>query len=105
MRPPVVKATNVEKETVIPEAGRSEPKKEEELRAQRSERAPAELPMTDYRPSFLRKAARQEARNTVRFSDDTEEEDAPQNEPRWETEHSKSRGNPADKPMILEDIG
>jgi hypothetical protein len=90
---------------VIPEAGRSEPKKRGGIEGPAKRKGPSRIPMTDYRPSFLRKAARQEARNTVRFSDDTEEEDAPQNEPRWETEHSKSRGNPADKPMVLEDIG
>jgi hypothetical protein len=46
--------------------------------------------MTDYRPSLKGCSTRS---SEHRFSDDTEEEEYLQNEPRWETEHSKSRGN------------
>jgi hypothetical protein len=59
--------------------------------------------MTDYRLLVLRKAARQEARNTVRFSDDTEEEDT--SEPDGETEHSKVSRKPSRQTDGPRDIG
>jgi hypothetical protein len=104
MRLPVVKATN-EKETVRPDkAGRLESPGRRRNWAQRKRKGPSRTP-DDRLSARSPKGCSTRKLGTPSGSQTIQKRRCTENEPRWGDRTFEVSRKPADKPMVLEDIG